>query len=131
MLPTMRRWRLSVLAILVSIAGCSTHAPPPPPAPSAPLQAGAEGGGSRQLPPAERLLVRRAELELTASEPDSIAPRATEITRAAGGYVASSVVEEGRRLRMSLRVPSSALEPALTALSALVRWRGGRSPRST
>jgi hypothetical protein len=65
------------------------------------------------------MLVRRAELELTARQPDSIAPRATEITRAAGGYVASSVLAEGRRLRMSLRVPATALEPTLAALSAL------------
>ena len=111
------RWRLPALAILLTIAGCSTHVPPPPPAPEP--AAPAREGGTRQLPPAERLLVRRAELELTAREPDSIAPRAAEITRAAGGYVASSVMEEGRRLRMSLRVPSSALEPTLAALSAL------------
>lgn len=115
--PTMPRgrWILPAFAILLSVAGCASNSPPPPPVP---LQAPApREGGSQQLP--ERLLVRRAELELTAREPDSIAPRATEIVRTAGGYVASSVVAEGRRLRMSLRVPSPALEPTLAALSAL------------
>lgn len=119
--PTMprSRWILPALAILLAGAGCSSSGPRPMPVPPLPREASAQGGAPRQLPPAERLLVRRAELELTAREPDSIAPRATEITRAAGGYVASSVVEEGRRLRMSLRVPSPALEPTLAALSTL------------
>ena len=114
---TMLRWRLPALAIFLSVAGCSSHASSP--AAPVPLQASAEAGAPQQLPRAERQLVRRAELELTAREPDSIAPRATEITRGAGGYVASSVLEEGSRLRMSLRVPSAALEPTLAALSAL------------
>lgn len=72
-----------------------------------------------QLPPAERLLVRRAELELVAPEPGALTPRVEEITRAAGGYVASSLVSEGRVLRMSLRVPSPALDSTLAALSTL------------
>ncbi len=117
---TMTRWRLSALAIVIlAAAGCSRHAPPPPAPEPVQTSAPGEGAASRQIPPADRLLVRRAELELTAHKPDSIAPRATEITRAAGGYVASSVVEEGSRLRMSLRVPSAALETTLAALSAL------------
>ncbi|HEX8672740.1 MAG TPA: DUF4349 domain-containing protein [Longimicrobium sp.] len=116
MLPN--RWRLAALAILVSTAGCSSNVPPSPPVPEA-APASAPGDAPRQAPQGERLLVRRAELELSAHQPDSLAPRVAEIIRVAGGFVASSVVEEGHRLRMSLRVPSPALEPTLAAISAL------------
>ncbi|HEX8451611.1 MAG TPA: DUF4349 domain-containing protein [Longimicrobium sp.] len=112
------RWRLAALAILLSTMACSSSVPPSPPVPE-PAPASAPGDAPRQTPQGERLLVRRAELELSAHQPDSLAPRVAEIIRGAGGFVASSVVEEGHRLRMSLRVPSPALEPTLTALSAL------------
>jgi hypothetical protein len=112
------RWRLAAFAILLSTMACSSSVPPSPPVPE-PAPASAPGDAPRQAPQGERLLVRRAELELSAHHPDSLAPRVAEIIRGAGGFVASSVVEEGHRLRMSLRVPSPALEPTLTALSAL------------
>jgi len=114
---TIFRWRLPALALLLSVAGCSSHASSP--AAPVPVPASAEAGAPQQQPQGERQLVRRAELALTAHGLDTIAPRATEITRGAGGYVASSVLEEGRTLRMSLRVPSTTLEPTLAALSAL------------
>jgi hypothetical protein len=111
------RWSLAAVVILLSTEGCSSHVPPPPVPERIP--ASAPGDAPRQVPQGERLLLRRAELELSAHHPDSLAPRVAEITRGAGGFVASSVVEEGHRLRMSLRVPSPALEPTLAALSAL------------
>ena len=70
-------------------------------------------------PSVERLLIRRAELELVAPEPASLAVPITDITQASGGYVESSLLSEGRILRMSLRVPSPALETTLMSLSAL------------
>jgi hypothetical protein len=72
-------------------------------------------------PPAERLLVHRAELGLVAAEPAALARRVAEITEGSGGHVVASLVSEGRVLRATLRVPAGALEPTLDALSGLGR----------
>jgi len=112
---------IPALALLLASAACSGHVPPPPPAPVS-MSAASQGGPNAapsHIPATERLLIRRAVLEMVAHEPGSLAPRVTEITRTAGGYVESSTATEGRVLRMTLRVPSAALEPTLASLSAL------------
>ncbi|HWK90502.1 MAG TPA: DUF4349 domain-containing protein [Longimicrobium sp.] len=101
-----------------SFSGAALPAPPPPSAPgvaSRPALAPGEG----QAAVAERLLIRRAELELTANEPAALAARVTEIAQGAGGFVESSLVSEGRVLRATMRVPAPALESTLASLSAL------------
>lgn len=115
--PRSRRRCMQLPALgLLLLAACATARPAPsPPASSPPTPAAAERAA------AERLLLRRAELELVAEEPDTLAAHVAAIAGAAGGHVASSLTAEGRVLRMSLRVPSAALDATLARLSALGR----------
>ena len=74
----------------------------------------------------ERLLVRRASLQLTVEDLDGTRQRAAALAAAAGGYVQHSALSAGpatlaggQRLHLTLRVPSAALDAVLDSLARL------------
>ena len=68
---------------------------------------------------ADRMLVRRATLALDTERPGDVAPRATSLATAMGGYVQSSTEDSDGNVAMTLRVPGSSLEAALDTLARL------------
>jgi hypothetical protein len=75
-------------------------------------------------PAAKRMIVRSAELRVIVSDTSKAVTEATKAVEAVGGYVAGSHVwREGEllRARLTLRVPSDKLSPALAQLRALAK----------
>ncbi|HYK01879.1 MAG TPA: DUF4349 domain-containing protein [Thermoanaerobaculia bacterium] len=75
-------------------------------------------------PAAKRMIVRSAELRVIVSDTSKAVAEATRAAEAVGGYVAGSHIwREGEllRARLTLRVPSDKLSPALAQLRALAK----------
>jgi hypothetical protein len=85
-----------------------------------------EGTEVPAQPAQERLLIRRASLQLTVEDLDGTRQRAAVLAAASGGYVersalsaGQSTLADGQRLRITLRVPSAALDAVLDSLARL------------
>jgi hypothetical protein len=72
-----------------------------------------------QAPLTERLLVKRASLDLEADDLDATQAAAERIARAADGYVESTRGQAGHSLGLSLRVPVDKLDATLAKLAEL------------
>lgn len=73
---------------------------------------------------AERMIVRRAEMRLIASDTSKAVEAVTKAAEAAGGYVAdSSIWRDGELLRakLTLRVPSDKLTATLASIRAVAK----------
>lgn len=84
----------------------------------------AVGLAANAQPAAQRMIVRSAELRVVVSDTSKAVAEATRAVEAVGGYVAGSHVwREGEllRARLTLRVPSDKLSPALAQLRALAK----------
>jgi hypothetical protein len=80
-------------------------------------------GASAQAAP-RRMIVRSAELRVIVSDTSKAVAEATRSVEAAGGYVAGSQIwRDGEllRARLTLRVPSAKLAPALAQLRAIAK----------
>jgi hypothetical protein len=85
---------------------------------------GAAGVAAMQPPAAKRMIVRSAELRVIVSDTSKAVAEATRSVEAVGGYVAGSQIwREGEllRARLTLRVPSDKLAPALAQLRAIAK----------
>jgi Domain of unknown function (DUF4349) len=74
----------------------------------------------------DRMLIRRAWMDIEAPDPIETAERATEITAQAGGHVLASSAVGDRRVSLTLRIPNPRLDETLDALSELgevKQWR--------
>jgi hypothetical protein len=89
-------------------------------------EATAGTGAPSQGLPADRMLVRRATVELEVDEPQNIAVSARTIAQGLGGYIERSSEASGRMVRVTMRVPTAALDAAMDAVSRLGRLRARR-----
>jgi hypothetical protein len=120
--------RLRALGLVVAVgllAGCASGAErrldAERPA-EAPAPAGGEKAASLALKagtPVQRMLVRRAYLQLESDDLKEVAARAGKIVKDAGGFVQSSSFSEEHSLHLDLRVPEPKLDLVLDALSKL------------
>lgn len=105
--------RLIACALLI-LAGCSSHAP-------GAEMASASLHGDRldasQVAAGERLLVRRAAVELEAGDPAAAAEEVEELVRRSDGYIAEST--SGNRVELRLRVPAERLDAFLDQLEGV------------
>ena len=98
-----------------------------------PTSRGTDGGGAAANAPAvDRLLVRRAAIDIEVEDPFRLAARAESITRGAGGYVLQSAVSTerwvgSRSATLVLRIPSTAVDATLDSLASLGRERSRSS----
>lgn len=120
---TRRDIAAAALALCVALASCtgSTRAAARSGAgPTLGMQVVTGGGSDRWLVAGQqdRLLVRRAQLELEVERPGDLAPRATALATSLGGYVQSTTTAE-RSVYMVLRVPASSLDAVLDSLGRL------------
>ena len=119
--------QLRVALVLVLLAGCSRSEPEPPLAASFATVASAPGAGApadeRPSKPAERKLVRSAEIQLEVESHAEARARIDAALQRAGGYIADARVEHADGsvvfAQLSLRVPASALDAFLAELTAL------------
>jgi len=119
--------QLRVALVLVLLAGCSRSEPEPPLAASFATVASAPGAGApadeRPSKPAERKLVRSAEIQLEVASHAEARARIDAALQRAGGYIADARVDHADGsvvfAQLSLRVPASALDAFLAELTAL------------
>jgi hypothetical protein len=113
-------------SLLLAAACASARTSPMPRAGGGPDAAPAEAAA------VDRMLIRRASIDVEIADPFRLASRAESITRDLGGYVVqSSVTSErwvgNRSATLVLRIPSSSLETALDSLAALGKERSRTS----
>ena len=117
-------------AALFILAACSAHR-----APSAavgelttamPPGASADTRDAIQGLPADRLLMRRAAIDLEVKEPEAIAVSTRAIAQGLGGYIERSTESSGRAVHVRMRVPTPSLDAAMDAVSKLGRLRSRR-----
>jgi hypothetical protein len=125
----MRHHTLVACAVLLALAACTRAGS----APSSPVQARAGGGeawsvGADGIRAQDRLLVRRASLDVEVRDPTQFAERARTLTERLGGFVAHSSrtgngdPDDGQ-VQLVLRLPSDSLDAALDSLGALGKVR--------
>ena len=115
-------------AALLALAACTRSSN----APSSPIPARAGGEQSSvdadRARAQDRLLVRRASLDVEVRDPTQFAERARSLTERLGGFVAHSSrtgngdPDDGQ-VQLVLRVPSDSLDTALDSLGALGKVR--------
>lgn len=113
---------------LLAIAGCTRGST----APSSPIQPRAGGEqssvGADGVRAQDRLLIRRASLDVEVRDPGQFAERARTLTERLGGFVAHSSrtgngdPDDGQ-VQLVLRIPSDSLDAALDSLGALGKVR--------
>lgn len=120
---------------VLALAACSRPASGVPTAAPAPSGSGREQSPRAEISPldaAERLLVRRARLDMEVDDPVAFAGRVEATIRRFGGFVAQSTrrsdVGRGRgSAELVLRVPAASLDDALDSLGALGKVRSRSS----
>ena len=124
-----RPWLGLRFVTLLALTACATRVGPAPAAAgeiTAAIPEGASVEPREQGIPADRLLVRRATIDLEVQQPESIAVSARTIAQGLGGYIERSSESSGRRVHVTMRVPTRALDAAMDAVSRLGRLRSRR-----
>jgi hypothetical protein len=125
-----RLWTSSA-ALLIALTACATRGASPGAAVGEITMAQAKDA-SIEAPepdqglPADRDLIRRAAVDLEVEQPESVAVNARTIAQGLGGYIERSTESSGKRVHVTMRVPSAALDAAMDAVSRLGHLRSRR-----
>ncbi len=118
---------LVLLATLLPLSGCATNRAVAP-APTRIIQPSEVEAPGRSLErsQADRMLVRRAAVNLEVDDPRGIAARARTVAIGLGGYIERSSESSGNSVHITMRVPAPTLDAALDSVSQLGRVRSRR-----